>query len=68
MFSSLFCQTILLESGLIACCRITGSNSRAQTTNDEIPMKLDESYKTHRERERPSDSSFMCAVLVDDDV
>lgn len=40
----------------------TGSNSRAQTMNDEIHMKSDESYSSHISR-RP-DSSFICEVMI----
>lgn len=42
--------------------RVDGSNSRAQTMNDEIHMKSDESYSTHIRRQ--SDSSFICEVMI----
>lgn len=39
-----------------------GATARAQTMNDEIHMKSDESYSTHSRR--PSDSSFICEVMI----
>lgn len=38
------------------------ATARAQTMNDEIHMKSDESYSTHITRE--TDSSFICEVMI----
>lgn len=47
VFLSLCCRTVLLESRFDTMRRAGGSNSRAQTINDEIHMKSDESYSAH---------------------
>jgi len=41
---------------------VDGSNSTAQTTNDEIHVKLDESYSTYLPQK--TDSSFICEVMI----